>query len=593
MFFVRFIISNLFSIVLIGMILLLKKLLKNKVSLKFHYHIWFTLLLSLMVVFVPTSFLRSIEFSNITQAITAPSDAPSENMITAPDTPKDWRYDFTEMADTSDSVVFHTVLTMCWAVGILGTIGLYYLGSRKLKNIKRFTELPPGEIAVIFHDCCKRASIKHKICLLQSDMITSPLSFGCRIPYIVIPSTIIQKSSPMEIEHILLHELMHIKHKDIWVNFWLCAEQSIYWFNPFIWWAFSEMRRDREAYCDWSVLNIYSTDEERLCYGDTLLQFAGQKNHTLVYTANRLFDHTKQIKYRIERIADFHKETAIVNVIGRCLIAAFFLVVMLQAPVFAAFASDFGLSYRSKQSINILEQDYTDLYGDASGCAVVYDIQSNVYRVYRPSEIMKRIAPCSTCKIYSAINALEQGIITPNRNTLEWDHLARDIPAWNGNQNLSSALKNSVNWYFQFLDQTAGAEELERFYRHIGYGNGYVGSDTAYYWNGSALKISPLEQVELLVKFYHNDFGFNEDNVRAVQDAIFLSESQGIKLYGKTGTGRIGDHDVHGWFIGYIETGDNTYFFAVTIQNEKNANGNAAVQIAYSIFERMGIKIDL
>ena len=43
MFLTRFIISNVFSVFLIGAILLLKRLLKNKVSLKFHYHIWFVL----------------------------------------------------------------------------------------------------------------------------------------------------------------------------------------------------------------------------------------------------------------------------------------------------------------------------------------------------------------------------------------------------------------------------------------------------------------------------------------------------------------------------------------------------------------------
>lgn len=171
--------------------------------------------------------------------------------------------------------------------------------------------------------------------------------------------------------------------------------------------------------------------------------------------------------------------------------------------------------------------------------------------------------------------------------------MPRDIPAWNDNQDLNSALKNSVNWYFQLLDKTSGAEELKQFYTSIGYGNGYVGNDTAYYWNGSNLKISPLEQVELLVKLYNNDFGFDNANVNAVKKAIFISDYNGIRLYGKTGTGRIGSNDVNGWFIGFVEAKDNTYFFAVNIQDESNANGNAAVHIAQSVFEKMGIKINI
>jgi beta-lactamase class D len=44
-------------------------------------------------------------------------------------------------------------------------------------------------------------------------------------------------------------------------------------------------------------------------------------------------------------------------------------------------------------------------------------------------------------------------------------------------------------------------------------------------------------------------------------------------------------------FIGYIETGDNTYFSVITQQDESKANGSAAVQIACSIFEKTDIKI--
>ena len=211
--------------------------------------------------------------------------------------------------------------------------------------------------------------------------------------------------------------------------------------------------------------------------------------------------------------------------------------------------------------------------------------------MYNKSDITKRIAPCSTFKIYSAINALEQGYITPENNAIKWDYLSRAFPAWNSDQTLNSAMRNSVNWYFQFLDNIAGPEQLNDFYKSIGYGNGVVGNDTQYYWNGSGLKISALEQVELLIKLYNNEFDFNEDNINAVKNAMAISENNGNKLYGKTGTGRISGNDVNGWFVGFVETADNVYFFAVNIQNNTNATGGIAAQITQSIFTTMGIEI--
>lgn len=592
MFFTRFVTGNIFSVAVIGIILLLKKLLKNRASLRFHYHIWFALLLSLAVVFMPASFFKWIDFGNITREITTMQSNISVNTASAPDMAEDWLYDFTEMVDVADKAELNAIFLIIWIIGALCVAVFYCFGGRKLKAIKRFAEPPPENIIRIFNGCSAKISVKQSVCLLQSDLITSPMSFGCRRCYIVLPSRVMQNLSEKEIEHILLHELMHIKHRDMIANFLFCTAQILYWFNPLIWWAFSKMRIDREAYCDWSVLNVYNADEERLCYGDTLLKFTSLKNNILIYTANSLFDNKTQIKYRIERIADFKNETKIAKVIGRCVIAALALAVMVQAPVLAAVASDFGLSYTPKPSIKIVEQDYSDFFGNAYGSAVVYDMQADIYNVYNPSAVTKRIAPCSTFKIYSALNALEQGIITPDDSFIQWDNVSRNFPSWNSDQDLNSAMRNSVNWYFQLLDKASGADKLQDFYTGIGYGNGYVGKDTAYYWNGSNLKISPLEQVELLVKLYNNGFGFNESNVEAVKNAIFLSENNGNKLYGKTGTGKVGSNDVNGWFVGYAEVKGNTYFFAVNLQDESNANGNAAVQITYSIFEKMGISIN-
>ena len=70
--------------------------------------------------------------------------------------------------------------------------------------------------------------------------------------------------------------------------------------------------------------------------------------------------------------------------------------------------------------------DWQDLFSGINGCAVVYDLDSSQYTVYNESEITHRVPPCSTFKIYSALNALEQGIITPENNMLSWDGTERE-----------------------------------------------------------------------------------------------------------------------------------------------------------------------
>ena len=123
----------------------------------------------------------------------------------------------------------------------------------------------------------------------------------------------------------------------------------------------------------------------------------------------------------------------------------------------------------------------------------------------------------------------------------------------------------------------------------ISYGNEIINTDLASYWMQSDLKISPIEQVELLMEFYNNSFEFTPKNINVVKDSICLFTSENNSFYGKTGTGRVDGQDVNGWFIGFIETNGNTYFFATNIQN--NATGSNATEITMKILSDMNIWI--
>ena len=64
-----------------------------------------------------------------------------------------------------------------------------------------------------------------------------------------------------------------------------------------------------------------------------------------------------------------------------------------------------------------------------------------------------------------------------------------------------------------------------------------------------------------------------------------LSLSDINTLYGKTGTGSVNGENINGWFIGYIESFDNTYFFATNVQNDYNASGSVARDITLDILK--------
>lgn len=219
----------------------------------------------------------------------------------------------------------------------------------------------------------------------------------------------------------------------------------------------------------------------------------------------------------------------------------------------------------------------------------MYDADSDIWHIYNKENAATRIAPVSTYKIYSALFGLETGLISPEQSQIAWNGRNYHYDTWNADQTLQTAMQNSVTWYFQTLDQSAGLPAIQNFIRQIGYGNQTVGENLASYWSDSSLLISPIEQVELLRKFYENQFGFAPENVAAVKDSIRLYTDRNGTLYGKTGTGEKDGQNVLGWFIGYLEVDKKVYYFAANIQNDKEADGSAATALTLEILEELGL----
>ncbi len=588
MFLQRFLISNLWNALLICLMLGLKQILRDRISLKFQYRSWYALFASLTVPFLPSGLWKNFE---MIRPVGRNSFAIPTAMKTAPHTAvgEGWLHDTTQLAENSFSGWIAPVILSLWLLGVIVMLGIYWRGAQKLRMIRERTAEPSADIQALFQDCRRKTVPFCEVELKVSRLLSSPVSFGLHPQVVVLPEEHLHSLSVTELRHILLHELTHIRHGDLPTNFLVCGFQALFWFNPFVWLAMRQLRRDREAYCDWAVLNGFPGEEERIGYGRTILRFAAIQTTVRSGLVNSFCAGKSQLKYRLEQIVTFRKETRLCRAICGICTAALLLISVAQAPVMALCVKNGEEYYSPSEALRITEEKWGPLFRGAQGCAVVYDRNADRYSAYNQEEITRRLPPCSTYKIYSSLNALEMGLISPQSSTLSWDGTQYRIPSWNADQNLSHAMHESTNWYFTQLDRGAGLDNLARFYQRIGYGNCNVGSDVSAYWNGSALRISPLEQVELLIKLYENAFGFQEANVQTVLDSMRLFSENGAVLYGKTGTGELDGRNIAGWFVGFTEKAGNVYFFAVYLCSDEGSDGTAAADTARQILKQMNI----
>ena len=265
------------------------------------------------------------------------------------------------------------------------------------------------------------------------------------------------------------------------------------------------------------------------------------------------------------------------------------VLIMGLTPFISTYAADESHYQWKSSSENISYVDFSKYFGKYEGSFVLYDLGNDAWSIHDIEHATLRVAPDSTYKIYDALFGLEEGVITPEDSFIAWNGESYPFEAWNADQTLQSAMRSSVNWYFQTVDEQLGASDVYSYVQEIGYGNENMSGDFSSYWMESSLEISPIEQVELLTKLQNNSFGFAPENINAVKDAICLSASDAGTFYRKTGTGRVNGQDINGWFVGFVETEDNTYFFATNIGADRDATGGNATEITMSILSDMNI----
>lgn len=581
---IHFLICNIFISVFIAVIIGLKRLLSKYISAPALYRLWFLLPGLMTVPFLPKnmfSVLQKFSLSSGTHSIFA--EKPSLHPFIGSDAAFEKVNDFAvSISDKTPSLLCIFLLGI-WISGGAFMCVLTFRSFLRLHALEGSAlPLQHQQVQKLYQSCCNEMRIKKEVPVYSTAFLKSPFTTGFLKPRIYLPIHLISDFNPVELRFIFLHELQHCRQKDALISYWMNFICIIYWFNPFVWRALREIQNDREVSCDSKVLHQLEKSDYH-AYGNTLINFAEKLSHFPFPYRAGISGSMKQIKHRILNIAHFQKETKASRLRGIFLFIVTASLFLWAVPTLAFSYSPQNRSDLPKNIKLISNLELSNAFHGYEGSFVLYNSRENTWSVYDPDNARKRISPNSTYKIYDALLGLESGVISPESSVISWNGEACPFEAWEGDQDLNSAMKNSVNWYFQSIDSQLGSDSIKSFLHTIQYGNQQTGSDIDLYWTDSSLKISPLEQVELLKKFNENEFHFSPDNISAVKKALQLSSSDAGNFFGKTGTGRIDNRDVNGWFVGYVETSDNTYYFSVNIKADSNASGSAAAKIAMSV----------
>ncbi|MBV8858391.1 MAG: class D beta-lactamase [Acidobacteria bacterium] len=209
-----------------------------------------------------------------------------------------------------------------------------------------------------------------------------------------------------------------------------------------------------------------------------------------------------------------------------------------------------------------------------AGAFVLYDLKRDRYLRYNEARCRERLSPFSTFKIPNSLIGLETGVISGPEHVIKWDrqkyppHDEDTLPfkEWWQDQTLRTAIRHSVVWYYRELATAVGKPRMQEYVHKLRYGNEDVSGPIDGFWLADSLKISADEQVEFLKRFYKEELPVSKRSIKIVKEITTLEETPAYTLHGKTGGGPLAENRFLGWFVGYLETKDDTYFFATQIE---------------------------
>jgi beta-lactamase regulating signal transducer with metallopeptidase domain len=173
--------------------------------------------------------------------------------------------------------------------------------NQKVRRAKSSEELIP-----IFNEARLLTHLRPGIRLKLTEDSMSPAVCGLFRPVILLPQSLIERLSAEQLRAVLLHEAIHLRRGDVWVN---CAQallQICYWWHPLLWLANARIRRVREEAVDDAVMLALRDDAE--IYAPTLLEVARLAFNRPLASLGLvgILESRSALRQRIERLINFN-----------------------------------------------------------------------------------------------------------------------------------------------------------------------------------------------------------------------------------------------------------------------------------------------
>ncbi len=328
--------TSLMASILVGFILCIKVLFRNKLTPRWQYMLWIVLMIRLLLPWSPDSsysIYSLLSYSSSVSEVIQKNTPSTETMVNIE---SDHTVDLESNSETvaknneqkvSTSAEQHTTFSLyklalyVWLAGVIVLAVITFITNRRLYSyIKKQSDITDEQVVKVFNRCKQSMKMKKAVSLRLAGKISSPTVFSFFRPKVLLSKKHMQVLNEKQLQYVFYHELAHIKRNDVAVNWIMYSLLLLNWFNPILWYAYFCMREDQELACDAYALTFIDK-EEQIAYGHTIITLLEHYSYQAPSLAN-LSRNKRTLKRRIVMIKKFQKKSYRLSLLGVIVIVA-------------------------------------------------------------------------------------------------------------------------------------------------------------------------------------------------------------------------------------------------------------------------------
>jgi beta-lactamase regulating signal transducer with metallopeptidase domain len=195
------------------------------------------------------------------------------------------------------------LLLLAW---LAGSAALALAIARRQHRVGRLLRTAsPGtpEVEALLTQATREAGLSRRPRLLLTAENHSPAVCGLLRPTLLLPRSLVDAVAPDVLRHVLLHELVHIRRRDLWINALQVGVQVLCWWNPVAWFANARVRALRELAVDDQVQHLRG-EQNPTGYPAALVEVARHcsAQPLLALSFVGILESSRTLKQRVERL---------------------------------------------------------------------------------------------------------------------------------------------------------------------------------------------------------------------------------------------------------------------------------------------------